>query len=788
MTTGARPDGLLVDLVPGRDEGPRLLPVHDQVSWTPGDAAVLPEPVLGAALPLLLGTDPVSIWFPERTQPRTAFTLSWWVTCDDRPSAQRLADQTWAPDRTPAPAPAAAAAAAPGPTLIAVTMVRQRSRRTRVTVQVGPDQFHETVDLDTPSPLDLPIEPETQAEDWHHLAVTWNGADGTLTLHLDGQPVASHPLTSPHLNHAPQPRLTIDGQAGERKILWLGPVRLFDRIRTAADLLAERHDDRAGYPTLNQRHPLAFRLADDLDDPAIYITDDDAAGRDLHLVVENRSRFPVTLPRRRTVAAHTVAAYPTDLEFRFRPGCLAGGAHHWVEPHAPAWAVDSRDDDGTVALLVGRTTPLTLNPGQTAAITLHHVRADGTLGAHPTHVELRYPHPHHPGLTSLRVAPAEVRGQRGRRHSPLRLAVLGHQVVRNDGSANTFDLSLINTSHVRPIEFTPPVRGNGTRLTLSIDSGPIDQGWALATHDQLLDTIVTVDRLGPWDVDVDPLGERPRWILTPTRAQTLAPGERLSITLTDLRTTAAPGTSRADLAIENVPGYWDRDLHVEIHKSTVTTDADGPALDIAGDATVAGRLQVAGDLADRYGPLVPGGVIVMWHGSADNVPDGWVLCDGTNGTPDLSDRFIRSRSRPAPDEAGRRGGQDQVTLTEDHLPAHLHQVPLSEGDVVGDSLGTADLGSGSPDVQVRTVVEFPFIGQVSSASDIAPQVRAMAQWVVQRSARLATRKIWEPLKRDSQPYAAPTERAGRGQSFDNRPAFYDLCFIMKRLHPGASGP
>ena len=37
---------------------------------------------------------------------------------------------------------------------------------------------------------------------------------------------------------------------------------------------------------------------------------------------------------------------------------------------------------------------------------------------------------------------------------------------------------------------------------------------------------------------------------------------------------------------------------------------------------------------------VPKGVIVMWSGSISNIPDGWILCDGTHGTPDLSDRFI----------------------------------------------------------------------------------------------------------------------------------------------------
>lgn len=38
--------------------------------------------------------------------------------------------------------------------------------------------------------------------------------------------------------------------------------------------------------------------------------------------------------------------------------------------------------------------------------------------------------------------------------------------------------------------------------------------------------------------------------------------------------------------------------------------------------------------------LTLSGVIVIYHGSVDEIPEGWHLCDGTEGTPDLSDKFI----------------------------------------------------------------------------------------------------------------------------------------------------
>jgi len=34
------------------------------------------------------------------------------------------------------------------------------------------------------------------------------------------------------------------------------------------------------------------------------------------------------------------------------------------------------------------------------------------------------------------------------------------------------------------------------------------------------------------------------------------------------------------------------------------------------------------------------GMIVLWYGAIVDIPAGWVLCDGTNDTPDLRDKFI----------------------------------------------------------------------------------------------------------------------------------------------------
>lgn len=48
-------------------------------------------------------------------------------------------------------------------------------------------------------------------------------------------------------------------------------------------------------------------------------------------------------------------------------------------------------------------------------------------------------------------------------------------------------------------------------------------------------------------------------------------------------------------------------------------------------------------LQDALGSIpgaLPTGIVCAWYGTLGNVPAGWLLCDGQNGTPDLRERFI----------------------------------------------------------------------------------------------------------------------------------------------------
>jgi hypothetical protein len=54
-------------------------------------------------------------------------------------------------------------------------------------------------------------------------------------------------------------------------------------------------------------------------------------------------------------------------------------------------------------------------------------------------------------------------------------------------------------------------------------------------------------------------------------------------------------------------------------------------------------------LARTTGERFPVGGIVMWSGTIANIPTGWFLCDGSNSTPDLRDKFIIGATQ---DDAG----------------------------------------------------------------------------------------------------------------------------------------
>lgn len=130
--------------------------------------------------------------------------------------------------------------------------------------------------------------------------------------------------------------------------------------------------------------------------------------------------------------------------------------------------------------------------------------------------------------------------------------------------------------------------------------------------------------------------------------------------------------------------------------------------------------------------LIPPGIICMWAGALASIPAGWNLCDGTNSTPDLSDRFIMGLTTGTPASVGSShtatvaaggshthggGASGSTVLTTDQIPNHGHSyahVTSPANSVEG--LATGGFITGTGDYTVHTA--FSGTAEVTSGQQI----------------------------------------------------------------------
>lgn len=67
---------------------------------------------------------------------------------------------------------------------------------------------------------------------------------------------------------------------------------------------------------------------------------------------------------------------------------------------------------------------------------------------------------------------------------------------------------------------------------------------------------------------------------------------------------------------------------------------------------------------------LPIGSIILWFGEESTIPDGWAICDGQDGRPDLRGRFALGVSETH--TLGTGGGEEEVKLTASAMPRHTH--------------------------------------------------------------------------------------------------------------------
>lgn len=90
------------------------------------------------------------------------------------------------------------------------------------------------------------------------------------------------------------------------------------------------------------------------------------------------------------------------------------------------------------------------------------------------------------------------------------------------------------------------------------------------------------------------------------------------------------------------------------------------------------------------GGALPAGIIVMWSGTIANIPSGWALCDGANGTPDLRSSFVKSVGA-AEDPGATGGAATHAHANHSYTPAGTVSTPT----FAGDALATHAHGAGT---------------------------------------------------------------------------------------------
>ena len=130
--------------------------------------------------------------------------------------------------------------------------------------------------------------------------------------------------------------------------------------------------------------------------------------------------------------------------------------------------------------------------------------------------------------------------------------------------------------------------------------------------------------------------------------------------------------------------------------SSGTVDITG-AFRLDGTAGATGQVLISagGSTTPTWGSAIPSGGIIIWSGSSASIPSGWLLCDGTNSTPDLRNRFVvGATSTYAVGATG--GSADAIVVSHTHTatvtdPGHTHSVP--SGGVVASSIRYETVGN-----------------------------------------------------------------------------------------------
>ena len=183
---------------------------------------------------------------------------------------------------------------------------------------------------------------------------------------------------------------------------------------------------------------------------------------------------------------------------------------------------------------------------------------------------------------------------------------------------------------------------------------------------------------------------------------------------------------------------------------------------------------------------VPSGIIAVWSGAEGAIPSGWYLCNGSNGTPDLRNRFIVGAGSGSSYSVGNTGGSNTVTLSTSQIPSHSHTTNNHSHNASvsdpghGHSVSVSDPGH-SHNTSVTGAKLFPGYGGAhvpyGGAGGYPGTHFNMSNANTGISANASNANTSISVSTGN---ANPsTNNTGGGGSHENRPPYYALCYIMK---------
>ena len=174
---------------------------------------------------------------------------------------------------------------------------------------------------------------------------------------------------------------------------------------------------------------------------------------------------------------------------------------------------------------------------------------------------------------------------------------------------------------------------------------------------------------------------------------------------------------------------------------------------------------------------VPSGVIVLWSGAANAIPNGWYLCDGNNSTPDLRNRFVIGSGAGSSYSVDQTGGSKDATLvSHSHtINNHTHSFSGSNSHRHGYAFGTAQ---GTP---IGNNYNSSGITNVTDRGGITEQQQSGSpQYPNHHGYTADTGQTTISISGNTgNPSNTGTNAQGSSATNANMPPYYALCYIMK---------